>query len=342
MLGNIEKKAEKRIKKSKTLKELNRVFKDLLGKKGELSLILRGLKDLPKDERAEKGKKANQLKNKLEKLFENKKRNLNSKEDKNGEAIDVTIPGKKVLKGHLHPLTQIQREVSNIFKGIGFKVVEGPELENEWYNFDALNFPKNHPARDIQDSLFLKRKASSKGRFLMRTHTSPVQVRYMEKNEPPFRIVVPGRVFRHEATDSRHEINFYQFEGLMIGKDVSVVHLKTILTQFLRKFLKNQKIETRFRPGFFPFTEPSFEIDCTCSACGGKGGDCSTCSGSGWLELLGAGMVHPNVLKNAGVDSSKWQGFAFGVGVDRLAMLKYKIDDVRLFYNGDLKFLNQF
>ncbi len=342
MSGNIRKKAEKEIKKAKTLKELNRVFKNFLGKKGKVSLMLKGIKDLPKEKRREEGKKANKLKNNLEKLFEKKKKKLKEKGGLDDKKIDITIPGHRPTTGHLHPLTQIKREMSNIFKKIGFEVVEGPQIENEWYNFDALNFPKNHPARDIQDILFLERKPSSKGRFLMRTHTSPVQVRYMEENKPPLKIVVPGRVFRHEATDSRHEINFYQFEGLMIGENVSVVHLKTIMTHFLREFLKDEKIKTRFRPGFFPFTEPSFEIDCTCPACEGKGGKCSTCSGTGWLELLGAGMVHPNVLKNSGVNPKEWQGFAFGVGVDRLAMLKYKINDIRLFYNSSLKFLNQF
>jgi phenylalanyl-tRNA synthetase alpha chain len=339
---NIEKKAKKEIKKAKTLKELNRVFKNFLGKKGEVSLILRGIKDLPKDKRKKEGQAANQLKNQLEKIFKKKEEEIKKKESTNNKSIDVTIPGVKVSTGHLHPLTQVQQEASKIFKRAGFKVVEGPQIENEWYNFDALNFPNNHPARDIQDTLFLNKRASKKGRFLMRTHTSPVQVRYMEKHEPPLKIVVPGRVFRHEATDSRHEINFYQFEGLMVGKDISVVNLKTIMTHFLRRFLKDNQIKTRFRPGFFPFTEPSFEIDCTCPACKGEGGKCSTCSGTGWMELLGAGMVHPNVLRNAGVDPEDWQGFAFGVGIDRLAMLKYKINDIRLFYNSSLKFLKQF
>ncbi len=342
MVGNIKIKAEKRIEKAKTLKELNRVFKDYLGKKGKLSLILKGLKDLPEKERIKKGKKANKLKKKLEKLFEKKKKELALESNKKEKGIDVTIPGRKPLIGHLHPLTQTQREITNIFQKAGFEVVEGPQIENEWYNFDALNFQKDHPARDIQDTLFLKKKASSKGRFLMRTHTSPVQVRYMEENQPPLKIIVPGRVFRHEATDSRHEINFYQFEGLMVDKDVSVVNLKTIMTDSLRRFFKDEDIKTRFRPGYFPFTEPSFEIDCTCPVCEGEGEKCSTCSGTGWLELLGAGMVHPNVLKNSGVNPKEWQGFAFGVGVDRLAMIKYKINDIRLFYSSDLKFLNQF
>lgn len=250
-----------------------------------------------------------------------------------GDKIDVTVPGEKLARGHLHPLTLVKRTVEEIFQAMGFSVIEGPEVENQWYNFDALNIPKDHPARDLWDTFYLKNG------LLLRTHTSPVQIRYMEKNNPPFRIIVPGRIFRHEATDASHEINFYQVEGLMVGKDVSAANFKAIIQEFLSRFF-GKKIKARLRPSFFPFTEPSFEVDMTCLVCGGKG--CRTCSKTGWIELMGAGMVHPNVLKAGGINPKNWQGFAFGMGMDRLAMMKYKINDVRLFYSGDLRFLEQF
>ena len=235
--------------------------------------------------------------------------------------FDVTAPGKKAVLGHLHPLTLVRRRVEEIFQSMGFSVIEGPEMETEWYNFDALNIPKDHPARDLWDTFYLKNG------LLLRTHTSPVQIRYMEKNQPPLRIIAPGRVFRHEATDASHEMNFYQAEGLMIGKDISVANLKAIIQEFFQRFFgKSTKI--RLRPSYFPFVEPGFEVDMK------RGGD--------WMEMGGMGMVHPNVLKNAGLNQQDWQGFAFGVGMDRLAMMKYKIDDIRLFYGGDLRFLDQF
>ncbi len=249
------------------------------------------------------------------------------------DLFDITVPGEKQETGTLHPLTYIRRTVEDIFRSMGFAIVEGPQIENEWYNFDALNIPKDHPARDMWDTFWLK-----DGR-LLRTHTSPVQIRFMENHQPPFRIVAPGRIFRHEATDASHETNFYQMEGLMVGKDISASNFKAMIQEFLSKFF-NSKIDIRLRPSFFPFTEPSFEVDISCLVCNGKG--CSVCSKTGWLELMGAGMVHPNVLKNSGINSKKWQGFAFGVGMDRLAMMKYKIDDIRLLYSGDLRFLKQF
>ncbi len=226
---------------------------------------------------------------------------------------------------------------------MGFSVVEGPELENEWYNFDALSFPKEHPAREMQDTLWIKQKdrenLQSKKRFLMRTHTSPVQIHYMEKNNPPLRIVVPGRVFRNEATDVGHEVNFYHLEGLMVSENISVANFKAIIQEFFRRFF-GKPVKIRLRPSYFPFTEPSFEVDLNCINCGGKG--CSICSKTGWLEIMGAGMVHPNVFKAAGYNPKQVQGFAFGVGMDRLQMMKHKINDIRLFYSGDLRFLQQF
>jgi len=237
--------------------------------------------------------------------------------------------------GHLHPLTQVINDVVRIFHELGFEVAEGTEIETEYYNFDALNVPKDHPARDMQDTFWLKGREQT----VLRTHTSPVQVHYMEKNKPPFRIVVPGKVFRHEATDATHEVQFYQIEGLVVSEDVSLAHLKGVLELFFKK-LFGEKTSIRFRPSFFPFVEPGIEIDVSCFKCGGKG--CSLCKKTGFIEVMGAGMVHPNVLQGAGIDPRKYQGFAFGGGVDRLVMLKYGIDDVRLLYSGDLRLVNQF
>ncbi|MEK7152255.1 MAG: phenylalanine--tRNA ligase subunit alpha [Patescibacteria group bacterium] len=237
--------------------------------------------------------------------------------------------------GHLHPITQVINDVVRIFHELGFEVAEGTEIETEYYNFDALNVPKDHPARDMQDTFWLKGVEQT----VLRTHTSPVQVHYMEKNKPPFRIVVPGKVFRHEATDATHEVQFYQVEGLVVGEDVTLAHLKGTLELFFKK-LFGGKTAIRFRPSFFPFVEPGVEIDVSCFKCGGEG--CSLCKKTGFIEVMGAGMVHPHVLNGAGIDSRKYQGFAFGGGVDRLVMLKYGIDDVRLLYSGDLRLVNQF
>ena len=258
------------------------------------------------------------------------------------EKIDVTRPGKKITTGHLHPLTLVQREVLEIFQSMGFSVVLGPELETEWYNFDALNIPKDHPARDMWDTFWLKPECQMSNvksqKFLLRTHTSPVQIRYMEKYNPPLRIVVPGRCFRHEATDASHDIQFYQLEGLMVDENVSAANFRAIIEEFLRRFFK-EPVEIRLRPSYFPFTEPSFEIDVKINS---KVKSQKSKLLKDWTELLGAGMVHPKVFEAAGLNPKEWQGFAFGVGLDRLAMLRYKINDIRLFYSGDLRFLNQF
>lgn len=239
-------------------------------------------------------------------------------------------------KGHLHPITQVTRSIAAIFDELGFEVAEGPEIETEFYNFDALNIPGDHPARDMWDTFWLK---PLNARKLLRTHTSPVQVRYMEKNAPPIRIIAPGKTFRQEATDATHEAQFYQIEGLMIDENVSVADLKGTLEKFFEK-LFGMKMEARLRPSYFPFVEPGFETDLTCFKCSGKG--CSTCKGTGWIEMGGSGMVHPNVLKAVGIDSRKYQGFAFGFGIDRLAMLKFELEDVRSLYTGDLRIVNQF
>ena len=335
-LKNLKIEVKKEVKEAKSLKDLNNIFQEYLGKKGKITLILRSLKNFPIKKRKEIGKEANLIKKNLQIDFQKKseelKKEIELRELKKSK-IDITQPGKKIKTGHLHPLTQVLREAEEIFQSMGFSLIEGPEIENEWYNFDALNIPKEHPARDAWDTFYLK------GGFLLRTHTSPVQIRYMEKNNPPLRIVVPGRIFRHEATDASHEINFYQLEGLMVDKKISIASFEAIIQEFFRRFFE-KPINIRLRPSYFPFTEPSFEIDISCPICGEKG--CSTCQNSGWVEIMGAGMVHPNVLKNSGLNPKNWQGFAFGIGLDRLAMIKYKINDIRLFYNGDLRFLKQF
>lgn len=329
-------KAKKEIEKVKDLKELNEIFNKHLGRKGELALILRSLEKLPKTRRIKIGKMANEFKNFLKIEFEKKSQEIKEKIQKEAqekEWIDITVPGKRPVLGYLHPLTITKRKCEEIFQAMGFSIVEGPDIETEWYNFDALNIPKEHPARDIWDTFYLKNG------LLLRTHTSPVQVRYMEKNNPPLRIIVPGSVFRHEATDPSHEFQHYQIEGLMVDKRISVANLKAIVGEFFRRFFKKD-VKFRLKPDYFPFTEPSFDIGISCVICNGKG--CSVCKKSGWLEVAGAGMVHPNVFKNSKLIPKDWQGWAFGFGLERLAMLKYKINDIRLFRSGDLRFLTQF
>lgn len=236
-------------------------------------------------------------------------------------------------KGHIHPNTAMIESIALIFKDMGFEVVDGPELEDEWHNFDALNFPKDHSSRDIQDTFWLRNGK------LLRPHTSSVQIRFMEKNKPPFAIAVPGKVFRNEATDRTHEAQFFQFEALVVGKDITVANLKYYLDTFLKNIFGEDTV-MRLRPSFFPFVEPGFEVDMQCGVCNGKG--CPTCKHAGWIEILGAGLVHPNVLNSVGIDSREWSGFAFGVGVDRLVMMKSKLDDIRNLYTGDLRVIKQF
>ncbi len=339
-LKSLKIKAQNEIKKPRDLKELNEVFNKYLGKQGELTQVLRSLEKLPKAKRIKIGEEANGLKNFLRVQLEKKSQEIKEKIQKEAEErdwIDITAPGKKPLLGHLHPLTLVKREAEEIFQSMGFSVVEGPDIETEWYNFDALNIPKDHPARDVWDTFYLKNG------LLLRTHTSPVQIRFMESNSPPLRIIVPGNVYRHEATDPTHEFQLYQLEGLMVGKGISVANFKAIIQEFFRRFF-GKTVEIRLRPDFFPFTEPSFDVGMSCLVCGGKG--CQVCKETGWLEIAGAGMVHPNVFKNAGYvqnpPAGGWQGWAFGFGLDRLAMMKYKINNIRLFRSGDLRFLNQF
>jgi phenylalanyl-tRNA synthetase alpha chain len=354
-------KAQKEIGKTQNLKELNGVFNKYLGKRGELTLVLRSLRRLPKTKRVKIGKEANELKELLKIKFDQKAQEIKEKVRKEAEEkewIDITRPGEKPVLGHLHPLTLVRRKVEEIFQAMGFSVVGGPEIETEWYNFDALNIPAEHPARDLWDTLWLRSNQNQKPliaeqlqgakrvvrksknqKLLLRTHTSPVQIRYMEKNNPPLRIIVPGNVFRHEATDPSHEFQLYQLEGLMVGKDISVANFKAVIQEFLRRFF-DKKIRIRLKPDFFPFTEPSFDVGMSCLVCEGRG--CQVCKETGWLEVAGAGMVHPNVFKACRLNPREWQGWAFGFGLDRLAMMKYKINDIRLFRSGDLRFLNQF
>ncbi|MDO8442755.1 MAG: phenylalanine--tRNA ligase subunit alpha [bacterium] len=354
-IDEIKNRAEGEIKNCADLKSLEDIKIKYLGRKGELNQILRSLGDLSLEEKKVIGPKAQSLRNELDVLIENKKNEFLSKKSRN--SLDVTRPGKKIKIGHLHPLTIIENEIIDIFRSMSFSIIDGgPEVETEYYNFDALNIPKNHPAREMHDTFWLQdnqkqlthdtkqltesQRSKVKGqKLLLRTHTSPMQIRYMETHKPPFQIVVPGRVFRYEATDASHEINFNQIECLMVGKDVNLTNFKYIIQEFFTRLFK-KKLEVRLRPSYFPFVEPGLEIDIQCVKCGGKG--CNICKESGWLEIMGAGMVHPNVLKAGGYDPREYQGFAFGLGCERVAMLKYNIPDIRMFYSGDLKFINQF
>jgi len=328
--------------KTKALAELNSIIDidslrnfeiKYLGRKGELTSILRQLKNLSAAEKPIIGKLANEIKNEIMEATESAKRSIGFAEKVEVSVLDMTWPGQPKELGHLHPITQFLRKVEDIFISMGFEIVDGPEVETPEYNFDLLNIPKNHPARDVWDTFYVE-----KG-FLLRTHTSPVQIRAMEKRKPPIRLIVPGRVFRHEATDAGHETTFYQCEGLVIDQCITVANLISTLDSFLKEIF-GPKVKTRVRPEFYPFVEPGMDIDMQCLICKGKG--CSVCKQRGWLEMLGSGMVHPTVLKNMKVDPDKYSGFAFGLGIDRLMMLYHGINDIRLSYKGDLKFLEQF
>jgi phenylalanyl-tRNA synthetase alpha chain len=310
-----------------------------LGRKGKLTEILKSLKDLSEKERKIVGPLANQARPMIENEVAKRQKEISEKIDWEKEKIDVTLPGKKIELGHLSPITLVRRDIENTFSAMGFEIADGPEIETEWYNFDALNIPENHPARDAWDTFWIKSPSKAKERLALRPHTSPVQIRYMQKHKPPFRIIAPGKCFRNEATDATHEHTFYQFEALVVGDDINVGHFKYIAKQFFSAFFA-MDIDVRIRPSFFPFTEPSFEFDISCTVCSGKG--CKSCKGGGWLEVGGAGMVNQNVFVAAGYPRNKYQGFAWGFGLERLAMMKYKIDDIRLFHGGDLRFVKQF
>ena len=309
-----------------------------LGRKGELTKILRSVADLSEEEKKTLGKLANEIKSEISEKFALASAQLEGAAVKS--FVDVTLPGEKINSGHEHPITIIQNEIEDIFTSLGFMTLDGPELESDYYNFTALNIPPNHPARDMQDTFYVDHK-NDKGELdtLMRTQTSPMQIRAMRKYGAPIKCVVPGRCFRNEATDVRHEHTFYQVEGLMVDENVNFSHLKAVL-EILGKKLFGPETEFRMRPKFYPFVEPGSNGEYTCFLCAGRG--CRLCKNTGWLEIVGCGMVHPNVLTAGGIDPKKYQGFAFGYGLDRLAMLKYGINDIRLFHSGDLRFLKQF
>lgn len=307
-----------------------------LGKKGELTAVLRGMGKLSAEERPVIGQLANDVRAEIEKKIEEitqEKKASEQAEKLDAEKLDVTIPGDKIRAGHTHPLALVQRQLEDIFLGMGYSIVDGPEVEYDYYNFQALNIPKDHPARDTQDTFYITEN------ILLRSQTSPVQARVMEKTQPPIKIISPGRVYRSDAVDATHSPLFHQLEGLVVDKGITMGDLKGALEMFARR-MYGKETQIRFRPHHFPFTEPSAEVDVSCFACGGKG--CRLCKGEGWIEILGAGMVHPNVLRMCGIDPEVYSGFAFGVGIERIALLKYHIDDMRLLYENDVRFLSQF
>ena len=320
-----------------TLEALKDLRVKYLGKKGPMTEILRGMGKLPAEERPKIGQIVNEIKSELEKAIGEKTAVLEQKAlaDKlANEKVDITLPGRRPKEGHLHPITLTMREIKKIFMRLGFDVMEGPEIESDYYNFEALNLPHDHPARDMQDTFYITDK------YLLRTHTSPVQARTMQSKEPnsPVRVIVPGTVYRCDY-DATHSPMFHQVEGLVVDKNISLADLKGTLELFLKEMFGSD-VKVRLRPSYFPFTEPSAEVDISCVICGGHG--CRVCKNSGWLEILGSGMVHPNVLRMSGYDPEKMSGFAFGMGVERIAMLKYGIDDLRLFFENDLRFIRQF
>ncbi len=333
----------KKIKSTKDTKELQALETKVLGRKGKLTAMLRTLKDMPEKKRKAFGQEANKAKITLQEAFDSKKQALESSSLQAASCklpTDITEPGIKPETGHIHPLSKVQWEVENIFSQMGFSIMDGPEAESEYYNFEGLNIPKHHPARDMQDTFFIDKKADPKhGHLVLRTHTSPVQVRTMEKYGAPLRVIVPGRVFRYEATDASHDTTFEQVEGLLVDENISLAHLKGIMEEFLTRLFQRE-VCVRFRPGYFPFVEPGLELDFSCAICKGEG--CKVCKGTGWIEFMGAGMVHENVLKAGGIDPKKYQGWAFGFGLTRLTMMRYEIDDIRLLRGGDTRFLKQF
>ena len=335
-IEEIEKEALEKIRTVENLKSLNELKTKYLGKKSELSLTLKQIGTFEKEKRKEFGKMVNETFNKLKEKFlqeseKIKEKELDEKMEK--EKIDSTLPGKKFELGRKHPLTIVLEEINEIFTSMGYIIVDGPEIETDYYNFEALNIPKNHPARDTQDTFYIE------DNILLRSQTSPVQVHVMEKKSPPIKIISPGRVYRSDAIDATHSPVFHQIEGLFIDKGVSMANLKKTLEIFVKK-LYGKDTKTRFRPHHFPFTEPSAEMDISCFKCGGSG--CSLCKNEGYIEILGCGMVHPEVLRRCEIDPSTYSGFAFGLGLERIVMMRYGINDLRLFYENDIRFLEQF
>ena len=328
--------AAESLKSASTREDLEALRIKYLGKKGELTGLLKQLGSVAPEERPKIGQLVNEAKSKIESAI-NESRDKLARAAKElklaGEAVDITMPAKEKKVGVLHPLNRVLNDMIDIFKSMGFDVVDGPEVETDHYNFECLNVPADHPARDMQDTFYLADK------LLLRTQTSAAQIRTMETRKPPIRVICPGRVFRADEVDATHSPVFHQIEGLVVDKGITTCDLKGVLEQFARE-IYGKETEVRFRPSFFPFTEPSVEVDVTCSECGGKG--CRVCKGSGWIEILGAGMVHPNVLKCCGIDPEEYSGFAFGIGLDRLTTTKYKISDIRLLFENDKRFLEQF
>jgi len=328
-----KKEFDQEIEKASTAEELEQIRIKFLSRNGIVTKLFEELKAVPVEDKPVVGKLLNNLRKDVTELFNSKKTNLESNKSSASAEIDVTLPGKKIKLGSKHILTQTLFEIKSIFKGLGFSVYDGPELESDYYNFEALNFPPDHPARDMQDTYFVSEE------FLLRTHTTPVQIRIMEKEKPPIRAIMPGRVYRNEAISSRSYCMFHQVDGIYVDTDVSFAELKGTLVSFAEQFY-GEGFKYRFRPSFFPFTEPSAEMDITCYICKGKG--CRVCKQSGWLEILGCGMVDPNVFGYVNYDTEKYTGYAFGMGIERIAMLKYGIDDIRTFFENDLRFLKQF
>jgi phenylalanyl-tRNA synthetase alpha chain len=343
-IEEIQRDFERALTSADSLEQIKTLRVDYLGRKaGRLNDILRSLKELPEQERKVIGPLATAARQEMEAHLSGKESTLAAH---SMHATDVTLPGIPPQHGHLHPLTQVQNELMDIFISMGFMVHEGPELENDFYNFEALNFPPSHPARDMQDTFFIKtpitrkeRHSMDNSKWLMRTHTSNMQVRLMEQNTPPLRCIIPGRVFRNEATDASHEHTFYQLEGIVVDTNITVGNLIWFLQEMFRQLYKKD-VKVRLRPGYFPFTEPSYETDLSCTFCDQQG--CRVCKHTGWIEMGGSGMIHPNVFKAAGYPAGKYTGFAFGMGPNRLAMLKYGIPDIRYFMQNDIRFLHQF
>lgn len=335
-LKSIKEKALSQINAAENLEGLNEVRVAILGKKGELTSVLKSMKDVAKELRPKVGQMVNEARTEIETVLEEKKIAFEKKareERMKAETIDVTLPAKKQMVGHRHPNTIALEEIERIFVGMGYEVVEGPEVEYDYYNFEALNIPANHPAKDEQDTFYINKD------IVLRTQTSSTQVHELEKGKLPIRMIAPGRVYRSDEVDATHSPTFHQVEGLVVDKNVTFADLKGTLQQFAKEIF-GEDTKVKFRPHHFPFTEPSAEMDVSCFKCGGKG--CRFCKGEGWIEILGCGMVHPHVLEMSGVDPNEYVGFAFGVGLERIALLKYEIDDMRLLYENDKRFLEQF
>ena len=335
-LEQIKARAQKQMEEAKTLEVLNDVKVAFLGKKGELTDVLKSMKDVAPEDRPKVGQMVNEVRAELEQALDSVKKRMEQaalEQRLKKEVIDVTLPAKKNNVGHRHPNTIALEEVERIFTGMGYEVVEGPEVEKDYYNFEALNIPADHPAKDEQDTFYIN------GDILLRTQTSPVQARVMEKGKLPIRMIAPGRVFRADEVDATHSPSFHQIEGLVVDKNITFADLKGTLAEFARE-LFGEDTKVKFRPHHFPFTEPSAEVDVSCFKC--KGAGCRFCKGSGWIEILGCGMVHPHVFEMCGIDPKEYTGFAFGIGLERISLLKYEIDDMRLLYENDIRFLKQF